>query len=54
MKLINLTWAIIWGIMFVASVAGFFWNPAHFITAAVSAIFCGIYINNYIAAKSKK
>ena len=54
MEKINLFWAIIWGLVFVTAIVGIFWNPAHFVTAAISGIFCGLFIHDYIKAKAKK
>ena len=47
MEKINLAWAIIWGFVFVMSVVAVFWNPAHFFTMVVSAIFCYMFIRDY-------
>ena len=51
MEKINLAWAIIWGFMFVLCVVGIFWNPSHFFTAAISALFTGMFLHDYIKAK---
>lgn len=39
----NLFWAIIWTIVFVTCIAGYFWNPAHIFTAIISALFAVLF-----------
>lgn len=51
MKHVNLFWAIVWGLVCVLAIVGIFWNPAHFVTAAISAVFCGAFISDYIKTK---
>lgn len=51
MEKINLAWAIIWGVMFVLCVVAIFWNPSHFFTAAISAVFTYMFLSDYIKAK---
>ena len=54
MEKINLAWAVIWGVLFILCVVGIFWNPAHYITSAISAIFFGMFIADYIKVKRMK
>lgn len=51
MEKINLAWAVIWGVMFVLCVVAIFWNPSHFFTAAISAVFTYMFLSDYIKAK---
>ena len=54
MEKVNLAWAVIWGVLFVFCVVGIFWNPAHFVTAAISALFFGMFMHDYIKDKRNK
>lgn len=43
----NLFWAIVWTVLFILCVVGFFWNPSHFFTAAISALFAVMFWHDY-------
>lgn len=54
MDKINLFWAVVWGIVFVAAVVGFFWNPIHFFTAVFAGCFFTAFIVDYVRAKRRR
>lgn len=47
----NLFWAIVWTIMLVLDIVAIFWNPSHFLTAAMAAFFACIFWKEYRDAK---
>ena len=51
MEKINLAWAIIWTVVFVTCIVGFFWNPSHIFTAAIAAIMAGMFWHDYRKTK---
>lgn len=51
MEKVNLFWAVIWSVMFILCVVGFFWNPSHIFTAAISALFAGMFWYDYKKTK---
>lgn len=48
---VNLVWALIWSTMFILCVVAIFWNPSHFLTAAISALFAGLFWHDYKKTK---
>lgn len=54
MEKVNLFWAIVWGLMFAVAIVAIFWNPAHYFTAAISAIFFALFVKDYIETKRLK
>ena len=51
-KKMNLFWAIVWGLMLVTSIVAVFWNPSHFFTMVVSAVFFGLFLHDYIKCRN--
>ena len=47
----TLFWAIIWTVMLIFCVVGFFWNPSHIFSAAISALFAGLFWHDYRKTK---
>ena len=52
MKITNLFWAIIWGVVCALAIVCFFWNPAQIVVAVIAAIFCGLFIKDYHDTKN--
>lgn len=51
MKKINLVWALIWSLVLVTCIIGIFWNPAHYVTAAISAFFAVMFWHDWRTTK---
>lgn len=48
----NLVWAIIWAVVALMSAIAFFWNPAHYITFAIAAVFAVLFWHDYRKMKN--
>ena len=47
-------WAVVWFIVLAFAVAGRFWVPAIYVVIGIAALFCGIFIAEYIRIKRLK
>ena len=44
----NLFWTIVWGILFIVSLIGIFWNRGQVFMAAVTATMCVAFLVSYL------
>lgn len=50
---LNLFWAIIWGLVTVLTIVGIFWNPSSVIGAVLSGCMFAAFVVEYINEKRK-
>lgn len=54
MKSLNLTWAIVFTVMFIAGIVGMFWNPSHWITIVGCGLLAGALWYDYAQERKRK
>ena len=45
---LNLSWAIVWGVILIAAIVGIFWKPAVYAVAVIAAVFFGVFLRESI------
>ena len=53
-NIVNLFWAIVWGVVLAGVVGGIFWKPALYIVALLAAFMLGAFLKDYIYVKRMK
>lgn len=54
MNFLNLYWAIVWGVVFVLAILGFFWKPCLIATTVIAGITFCVFVKEYIRVKRIK
>jgi len=52
-NLLDLFWAIVWGLVTVLAIVGIFWNPSSVISAVLSGCMFAVFVVEYIKEKRK-
>lgn len=51
---LNLFWTIVWAVVLIETILGFFWPVALYFVAIIAAIMFGVFLSEYVRFKRMK